>query len=142
MIIKDFLYGSRKHEEIVERLAGRSFTLLERLRMGRIGTGKMRLSMASPKLLECFHPAADAPQVNLSLREKGLLVHLNSGIYSSLWIIPFHHLAIYKSHGWSIYGNGAQLRLIDDGWKYSKFMSNVLERKAVYGNQLVRIEDL
>ena len=40
------------------------------------------------------------------MRPKGILIHINKGLKTFSWIIPFYHLVIYKTNGSSIHAQG------------------------------------
>jgi len=95
----------------VEQTVGSSFSLLERWRMGGIGSGKLIVRTTSEKLAQCFGKSQDIKFVIIELRKKGIIVHIRNAVNNYVWLIPFHHLSIFKSDFLSIHGAGEFIKI-------------------------------
>ena len=62
----------------------------------------------SEKLAQCFGKSQDIKFVIIELRKKGIIVHIRNAVNNYVWLIPFHHLSIFKSDLLSIQRHNKQ----------------------------------
>lgn len=79
--------------------------------MGGIGSGKLIVRTTSEKLDHCFGKSQDIKFVIIELRKKGIIIHIRNSINNYVWLIPFHHLSIFKSDFLSIHGAGEFIKI-------------------------------
>lgn len=103
--------NTRSFVKTVEQTVGPSFSLLERWRMGGVGSGKLIVYSASEALYKCFGKSRDIKFVIIELRKKGIIVHIRNAVNNYVWLIPFHHLSIFKSDLLSIHGAGQFIKI-------------------------------
>lgn len=77
--------------------------------MGGVGSGRMVIDEASPKLEMTLINGSDLNYANIELRPKGILVRITRRHDNFTWIIPYYHLHIYKTTGLSVHGQGQYL---------------------------------
>ena len=96
----------RDHKQMLTDLVGRSFTLLESLKMKGVGSKRMIIGNVSPNLSTYMNTVADINYANIELRTKGILVFINKGLQNFTWAIPYYQLVMYKTNGASIHAQG------------------------------------
>ena len=99
-------YKNEEHEEIMRDLVGNSFSLKKKLMMRGVGSGRMVIDEASPRLESTLMNGPDLNYANIELRPKGILIRITRRHDNFTWIIPYYHLHIYKTEGLSVHGQG------------------------------------
>src|SRR5690606_26538124 len=132
-MILNTTYTSKKNDEIINDLLGKSFSLWQSILMKGIRSKRMIIEEVSPNMTQYLNNNnnnnnTDVNYANLELRPLGLLVRINKGLNNFIWIIPYYKLAIHKSNGSSIHAEG----------KFINFQPNITfrENKAFFDKLL------
>ena len=99
-------HKNEDHELLMNDLVGKSFSLRKKLKFRGVGSGRMVIDKASPKLELTLLNGPDLNYANIELRPKGILVRITRRLDNFTWIIPYYHLHIYKTSGLSVHGQG------------------------------------
>ncbi len=99
-------YKNEEHELIMQDLVGKPFSLKKKLILRGVGSGRMVIDEASPKLEQTLLNGPDLNYANLELRPKGIIVRITRRLDNFTWIIPYYHLHIYRTSGLSLHGQG------------------------------------
>jgi len=102
-------YKNEENEVTIDDLVGKPFSLRRKILMGGVGSGRMVIDKASPKLEIALINGADLNYANIELRPKGILIRITRRTDNFTWIIPYYHLHIYKTSGLSVHGQGQYL---------------------------------
>ena len=121
MMLYKTSYKNDKIRDEINRIVGTPFSFMQRIRMGRIGSSRMVLSQVSPKYYEFLNDLKDLKYVNIELRPKGILVHLNQSLDRYSWPIPYYQLSFFDSDLFSIHANGNFIKLRKD----QRYKSNI-----------------
>lgn len=105
-MILNTTHHNREHKQIISDLVGRSFTLLESLKMKGIGSKRMIIGEVSPNFMSLLNSVSDINYANIELRKNGILIFINKGLQNFTWLIPYYQLVIYKTNGASIHAQG------------------------------------
>ena len=105
-MILDTTYYSKEHKELIEDIVGKSYSLIQSLKLKGIGSKRLMIDDVSPNMKQYLNKVSDINYANIELRPKGILIHINKGLKTFSWIIPFYHLVIYKTNGSSIHAQG------------------------------------
>jgi hypothetical protein len=92
---------------------------MKKLKMGGVGSGRMVIEEASPKLEMTLINGHDLNYANIELRPKGILVRITRRLDNFTWIIPYYHLHIYKTSGLSVHGQGQFLHFRSNQMLYN-----------------------
>lgn len=105
-MIFDGTYIDKETEKDLNAQLGEPFGLIERFRMGRIGSHRMMIEKTSTGFTSILSKATGIVYGNIELRPRGILLHLNvkNTIYS--WAVPFFRMTVYQSNYYSIHANG------------------------------------
>ena len=87
-------------------LVGKPFNLLQRIKKGGIGSGRLIIHKISPKLNLGKLKFSEIDYANIELRPKGIIVHYTRKLERFSWIIPYYRLVVYNSKSFSIHANG------------------------------------
>ncbi|GAA4269478.1 hypothetical protein [Hyunsoonleella aestuarii] len=105
-MILNTTHNNKEHKQIISDLVGRSFTLLESLKMKGIGSKRMIIGEVSPNFMSVLNSVSDINYANIELRKNGILIFINKGLQNFTWLIPYYQLVIYKTNGASIHAQG------------------------------------
>lgn len=106
-MILDSTYHEKEHKEILEKLVGKPFSILDSIRMNGVGSKRMIIESTSPNLNKYLNKVSDINYANIEMRKKGIIVYINKGLKNFTWAIPYHLLAIFKTNGFSIHSKGS-----------------------------------
>lgn len=136
MIINTTHYNS-EHKQIIADLIGSSFSLVQKLKLGGIGSKRMIIDDVSPNMKSMMNVVSDINYANIELRPKGILVMINQGLKNFTWIIPFYQLVIYKTNGSSIHAQGRFIHFRNSKTfkENKKFFDKLLDEKVKYDMQ-------
>jgi len=137
-------HHNTEHKKIIADLIGSSFTLVQKLKLGGIGSKRMIIDDVSPNMKSMMNKVSDINYANIELRPKGILVMINQGLKNFTWIIPFYQLVIYKTNGASIHAQGKFVRFRNSKtFKENKtFFNKLLDKKVEYDTQYTLPQNL
>jgi hypothetical protein len=100
--------------------------------MNGIGSKRMMIESVSPSMDRLMNTISDINYANIELRKNGIIVHINQGLKTYSWVIPFHQLHTYQSNGFSIHANGSHVRFMSNKLlKENKmFLAKMMNLKA------------
>ena len=118
-MIFDTTLENKDNEMLITDIVGQRFSFFESIKMKGVGSKRMMIKSVSPSLDNLMNKVSDINYANIELRKNGIIVHINQGLKTYSWVIPFHQLHTYQSDGFSIHANG----------RYVKFANNKLLRE-------------
>ena len=133
-MILNTTYTNKDNDEIINDLVGMPYSLLKKLKMRGIGSGRMIIDKVSPKLERALLNGPDLNYANIELRPKGILVRITRRLDNFTWIIPYYQLYTYMTNGFSIHGQGEFLHFRNDRFlKDNKnFIKKMLNLKVIF----------
>jgi hypothetical protein len=134
-MILNITYPNYKTKAAISKAVGPSFSLLERIRMGGIGTSKLLMLEATEDIHKLLTITNDTTYCHLECRQGGIVVGFQTTMKIFAWLIPYHHLTIYNNSGkLVIYGskNNIKVKAPFNGTIDKKFIKKVLTIKAQY----------
>ena len=115
-MILETTHSNKNNIELINDLVGKSFKLLERIKLKGIGSKRMIIQAVSPNLNNYLNTVADVNYANIELRPGGILIRINKGLQNFTWAIPYYQLVVYKTNGSSIHAQG----------RFINFKNNIL----------------
>mgnify|MGYP000924348591 CR=1 FL=1 len=131
-MIFDTTYYSKEIKEEIDLTLGKPFSPINVIKIGVIGSSRMIIDSNSSGFDKLVKLNTDLTHASIGLRPKGILVILAKSYKNLSWVIPYHHLSIYKTDVLSIHSAGEFLKLRLNGKQNMKFISKVLYRKLNY----------
>ncbi len=104
-MIFDTTLQNKDNEILMTDIVGRRFSFFESIKMNGIGSKRMIIESVSPSMDRLMNTVSDINYANIELRKNGIIVHINQGLKTYSWVIPFHQLHTYQSDGFSIHAN-------------------------------------
>ena len=98
----------KNNEYITESTAmvGHAFSLLEKIKIGGIGSSRLVIEELSPKLQPKNLQPIDINYANIELRPKGVIIHFTNKLDRYSWIVPYFRLVTYSNNTFSIHADG------------------------------------
>jgi len=124
ILILDTTHIQKEHKYLIKDLIGKSYSLIESIKMKGAGSKRMVIEDVSPNLKSYMNMIADINYANIELRSGGIIIYINKGLKNFTWVIPYYQLVIYKTNGTSIHAQG----------KYIHFKNNKMlkENKSFF----------
>jgi hypothetical protein len=132
------------HKQIIADLIGNSFSLVQKLKLGGIGSKRMIVDDVSPNMKSMMNLVSDINYANIELRPKGIIVMINKGLKNFIWVIPYYQLVIYKTNGSSIHAQGRFIHFKNSKTfkENKKFFDKLLDKKVKYDMEYAIPQDL
>ncbi|MEH6538303.1 MAG: hypothetical protein V7719_18035 [Psychroserpens sp.] len=105
-MILDSTNTNKEHKQIINDLIGKPYSFFEMLKMSGVGSKRMIIENVSPNLNQHINKVSDLNYANIELRPSGILIYINKGLKNFTWVLPYYQLAVYKTNGASIHGQG------------------------------------
>lgn len=96
-MIRNITYNNSLIKSEIDQLVGPAFGLWTRLRMKGIGSRRMLISEASPSISQWLNMQNTAKYCYIELRPNGIIVHFRSILETFGWIVPYHHLSVFRN---------------------------------------------
>lgn len=87
-------YPSREITFQINKKVGKPYSLMERLKMGGIGSKRMSIEEVSPEYNEYLNPDYYVTHGNIELRPKGIIIHFRYKLESYTLVIAFDELKV------------------------------------------------
>ena len=137
-MIKNLSYNSKKNRTILFEIVGRAFSLIERIRLKGIGSGKLIIIDASEEIIELLKLDNNINYCNIELRTNGIIIRFRSLLETYGLIIPYYKLVIYKgeSNIYSFYKDNYYIKFMADNKKTSLFVKKIVRLKIKFQNKV------
>lgn len=133
-MILNTTHHKAEHKQIIDDLIGSPFSLVQKLKLGGIGSKRMIIDEVSPNMRSMMNIVSDINYANIELRPKGISIMINKGLKNFTWIIPYYQLVIYKVNGSSIHAQGRFIHFRNSKTfrENKKFFDKLLDGKVKY----------
>lgn len=134
IMILNTTHHKAEHKQIIDDLIGSPFSLVQKLKLGGIGSKRMIIDEVSPNMRSMMNIVSDINYANIELRPKGISIMINKGLKNFTWIIPYYQLVIYKVNGSSIHAQGRYIHFRNSKTfrENKKFFDKLLDGKVKY----------
>ena len=136
-MILNTTHSNPEHKQIIADIVGSPFSLVQKLKLGGIGSKRMIVDEVSPNMQSVMNTVSDVNYANIEIRPNGILVMINKGLKNFTWIIPYYQLVLYKTNGSSIHAQGrfVHFRNSKTFRENKKFFDKLLDEKVKYDMQ-------
>jgi hypothetical protein len=128
-----YSYYSKKTEEEIHKLVGRSIRFIDRIKMDGIGSQRLMVQEADSEITALISEHNGPSYTNIELRPKGIIIAFRIKLDNWVLVLPYHKLSVFK--------NAKELILHQDNWKLKltpvnnagldlKFFQKLLKLKA------------
>ena len=132
MGLYNITYKNKETEKEINAEMGKPFGLIEKLRLGGIGSRRMIIENFSEDLKNLALKVSGIQYANIELRPNGVIIHINQGIYTHAWTIPYFRLSIFNGDFFTIHGGGSHIQFNKEkSWKENKeFLQKIVKLKS------------
>jgi len=95
MLVRNTYRDPELKQKLAEEV-GKPFTMLERIKLGGIGSPKLTITACSSEINNLLMLDNSTNTCNIELRPQGILVGFGVRLETYLLVIPFYKLTIYK----------------------------------------------
>ena len=89
-------YKDPKIEREINEIVGKSFSLIENLKKGGIGSPKLFITRCSPVIYDLLHVNNTVKFCNIELRPNGIIIGFQSRLDVYALVIPYYKLVLFK----------------------------------------------
>lgn len=89
-------YKDPKIEREINELVGKSYSLIENLKNGGIGSPKLFITRCSAAIFDLLHVNNTVKFCNIELRPKGIIIGFQSRLDVYALVIPYYKLVLFK----------------------------------------------
>lgn len=132
MAIYNISYKDKETDKLINEEMGNAYSLIKKLQLGGIGSRRLIIEYFSKNMNHLKLKVSGLQYGNIEIRPKGIILHINQGIYTYAWTIPFFRLSIYNGDFFTIHGNGNYIQFNKEkSWKENKhFLQKLVSLKA------------
>lgn len=124
-----------EHREKIREELGAPNDMRESLTEGGVRSGWISVSEVSNGFLRPDHLQPENHHARIELRPTGLLLKLSAGDESFVWSVPYHRLAVYRTEGIALHGDGEFIRMDVSQDDDKAFLQKVQDRRNEYLEQ-------
>ena len=134
MGLYNITYKNKETEKEINAEMGKPFGLIEKLKLGGIGSRRMIIENFSEDIKNLTLKVSGIQYANIELRPNGIIVHINQGIYTHAWTIPYFRLSVFNGDFFTIHGGGSHIQFNKEkSWKENKeFLQKIVTLKSEF----------
>ena len=134
MGLYNITYKNKETEKEINAEIGKPFDLIEKLKLGGIGSRRMIIENFSEDIKNLALKVSGIQYANIELRPNGIIVHINQGIYTHAWTIPYFRLSVFNGDFFTIHGGGSHIQFNKEkSWKENKeFLQKIVKLKSEF----------
>ncbi|MFL2578819.1 MAG: hypothetical protein ACJ0QQ_01990 [Parvicellaceae bacterium] len=134
MAIYNISYKDKETDKLINEEMGNAYSLIKKLQLGGIGSRRLIIEYFSENMNHLKLRVSGLQYGNIEIRPKGIILHINQGVYTYAWTIPFFRLSIYNGDFFTIHGNGNYIQFNKEkSWKENRnFLQKLIRLKSEY----------
>ena len=127
-------YSDKETDKLINDEMGKPYSLIKKIKLKGIGSRRMIIEHFSDDMKHLTLKVSGIQYANIELRPKGLIIHINQGIYTYAWTVPFFRLNIYNGDYFTVHGNGNFIQFNKEkSWKENRtFLQKIMHLKSIY----------
>ena len=134
MAIYNISYKDKETDKLINEEMGNAYSLIKKIQLGGIGSRRMIIENFSENMSNLKLKVSGLQYGNIEIRPKGIILHINQGVYTYAWTIPFFRLSIYNGDFFTIHGNGNFVQFNKEkSWKENRtFLQKLIQVKSEF----------
>jgi hypothetical protein len=127
-------YKDRKKKAKIDKEVGTPFPLMQRYKLGGIGSGKLFINSSSIQIHNLLVLDSYLNTCSVEIRPDGIIVNFRSILETYALVIPYYKLKLYKGRAeeYSIYRDNYFIKIKADNKRIHAFMKKISGQKADY----------
>lgn len=132
MAVHNITYKNKEIDKLINNELGKAFSFFKKLKIGSIGSRRLIIENFSDGLNNLKMNVSGIQYANIEIRPLGVIVHINKGIYTYAWTIPFYQLSIFNGDFFTLHSQGQfiQFNKIKSIKENKAFINKLFELKA------------
>lgn len=125
-------YFDPEIKEKIDQSVGKAFSLIQRIKLGGIGSARMMIDETSPNLQKLLPKVEIINYASVELRPTGIIIHFKNNTVHYSWVIPYYKLHLYQSKTLSIHADGSFFKFKKEFLKanHLKFFTKIQALKS------------
>ena len=125
-------YNNKAQRESIDMLVGKPFTLVNRLKLGGVGSPKLHVVSSSKEIDSLFVLDHNDNTCNIELRPNGIILRFRSLLETYGLIIPYYKLTIFKGtrEAYSIHMEHHKIGISAKSKNVRDFFKKIQQQKA------------
>ena len=134
MAIYNISYKDKETDKLINEEMWDAYSLIKKLQLGGIGSRRMVIEHFSENMNHLKLKVSGLQYGNIEIRPKGIILHINQGVYTYAWTIPYFRLSIYNGDFFTLHGNGNYIQFNKEkSWKENRnFLQKLIQLKSNY----------
>ena len=131
-MLANISYNNKDQREYIDKLVGKPFTLMNRLKLGGVGSPKLHVVSSSKEIDSLFVLDHNENTCNIELRPNGVILRFRSLLETYGLIIPYYKLTIFKGTGeaYSIHMEHHKVSISTKSKNVREFFKKIQQQKA------------
>lgn len=131
-MLKNISYNNPKIIDEINNYVGKPYTILQRLKIGGIGSSKLIVNSADSIIENLLNLDNNLNYCNIEIRPKGIIIHFKSLLETYGLIVPFYKLKIFKgkANEYSIYIDNFFIKVNASEKNEHDFFKKILRLRA------------
>ena len=131
-MLKNISYNNPKIIDEINNYVGKPYTILQRLKIGGIGSSKLIINSADSIIENLLNLDNNLNYCNIEIRPKGIIIHFKSLLETYGLIVPFYKLKIFKgkANEYSIYIDNLFIKVNASEKNEHDFFKKILRLRA------------
>ena len=131
-MLKNISYNNPKIIDEINNYVGKPYTILQRLKIGEIGSSKLIINSADSIIENLLNLDNNLNYCNIEIRPKGIIIHFKSLLETYGLIVPFYKLKIFKgkANEYSIYIDNFFIKVNASEKNEHDFLKKILRLRA------------
>ena len=131
-MLKNISYNNPKIIDEINNYVGKPYTILQRLKIGGIGSSKLIVNSADSIIENLLNLDNNLNYCNIEIRPKGIIIHFKSLLETYGLIVPFYKLKIFKgkANEYSIYIDNFFIKVNANKKTEHDFFKKILRLRA------------
>lgn len=138
-MLSNVSYNNKAQREEIDNLVGKPFTLMNRLKLGGVGSPKLHVVSSSKEIDSLLVLDHNENTCNIELRPNGIILRFRSLLETYGLIIPYYKLTVFKGTGdaYSIHMEHHKVSISAKSKNVREFFKKIQQQKAsISGNYL------
>ena len=128
----DTTFSNKERTKAINAVMGKPFGLVERIKMGGIGSPRFIVEEVSPSFEIVMNRKSNVNYDTIELRPNGIIIHFAKALKSFAWLIPYYKLSIFQAETIKFYSENKFIQIKrDNQWKaLQRFIRKLLKSKT------------
>ena len=132
IMLANVSYNNKAQREAIDTSVGKPFTLLQRIKLGGVGSPKLYVTSSSKEIDVLFLLDHNENSCNIELRPKGIILRFRSLLETYALVVPYYKLTLFKgtSGSYSVHFEHHKVKISAQSEPVRVFFKKIQHQKA------------